>query len=411
MSKNLNDAFSENAWSVSAIMFDMDDLIDDEGRPISERRADAVTRVGVEMEMRLCPFGGIRDGKWMNVSALTQINRYYQDAISELAAFRHHPKGEHFTWDDVLACIVELFAGPATYLLQQRKPEAVVPARVAVRHKLAAGMFGVMLTLHERMTLGADAPPVNADSFMDLIDETGALVGASEACAGSPKMIRKVSEALLELNPDSPLELDPLRLDIGRCLALQVQLGIFWRLYDRVHLWELVQGKFREHLAPRNNFLERKISTAANNLNSPGRPPRPNCDMLPDMLDTQVRHQFVEAINDNSDPKLLELDCQVAENYLTEQAGAIVYNGPFKPFADSVANYLHTYRLFEAELSRMELALRKLLDYSLDTPIRLGPAAFPSPQALHWYELVLGRKLGSDGHLTGAKIKFTKLTG
>ena len=60
MSKSLEDALSEGAWSVSAVMFDLNDTLDDEGRPISERRADAEARVGVEMDMRECPFSGIR---------------------------------------------------------------------------------------------------------------------------------------------------------------------------------------------------------------------------------------------------------------------------------------------------------------------------------------------------------------
>ena len=75
MSKSLVEALSEGAWSVSAVVFDLNDIVDNEGRPVSERRADAAARAGVEMEMRQCPYAGIRHDKWMNVSALAQISR------------------------------------------------------------------------------------------------------------------------------------------------------------------------------------------------------------------------------------------------------------------------------------------------------------------------------------------------
>jgi len=410
MSKSLKDALSDKAWSLSAVMFDLDDILDDEGRPISERRADSLTRVGVEMEMRLCPFGGIREGKWMNASALTQINQYYQDAIAELAAFRRHPKGKEYSWEDTLACVIELFAEPALYLLRKKDHDSPVPAKAAVCHKLAAGMFGVMSQLLERLALGAKIP-VSADAFMDLIDETGALVGASEACAGSPKMIRKVSEALLEPSNETSIQLEPSKIEIGRLLALQVQLGTFWRLYDRARLHSLVAGEFRPHLAPRNNFLERKLDLAAASINSLPTHSRPNYRMLPDTLNAQGRLAFVAALNDAADFKALEEDKLTAITLLNEQGGAVLYNGNAEKFALGVANYLNAYRLFQTELCKLELELRKILEYPLHTPIRLGSAVFPSPQALHWYELVLGRKLGDGGHLTGAKIKVAKRTG
>ena len=234
MSKYLKDAIADQAWSVSAVMFDLDDILDDEGRPISERRADSITRVGVEMEMKLCPFGGIRDGKWMNVSALKQINHYYKDALAEMAAFWRHAENDNISWEEVLGCIVEMMAGPATYLLKQRDPDVRVPAKIAVCHKLAAGMFGVALNLHERLALGQSIP-VSTDSFIDLVDEIGALVGASEACAGSPKMIRQAIAGLTEGGADEIITLDSERFDIARHLGLQVELGIFWSLGSFTH--------------------------------------------------------------------------------------------------------------------------------------------------------------------------------
>jgi hypothetical protein len=55
-------------------------------------------------------------------------------------------------------------------------------------------------------------------------------------------------------------------------------------------------------------------------------------------------------------------------------------------------------------LCRLELRLRELLGFSAQAPIHLGGAVFPIPQALPWYELVLGRRIGESGHLTGSSV-------
>ena len=94
MSKNLVDALNGGAWSVSAVIFDLNDMLDDEGRPISERRANAAVRAGVEMDMRECPYAGIRHGRLMNTSALAQVSHHYNPVMGEIAAFRRQTAGE-----------------------------------------------------------------------------------------------------------------------------------------------------------------------------------------------------------------------------------------------------------------------------------------------------------------------------
>lgn len=402
MSKSLLDALAEGAWSVSAVVFDLDDMLDNEGRPISERRADAEVRIGVEMEMRECPYGGIRHNRLMNVSALAQISQYYGAVLGEMAAFRRRIAGAQANWADILAGVVDLLAGPAIYLLTQRKPHGPVPAQIAVGHKLAAGYFGVLRSLHERLALG-NSLPVSVDSFLDLVEETGALVGASEACAGSLPMIRKASTALLDGSADTQIEIDLVRLDMARCLALQVQLGIFWHLYDRAHLWSIVRGETRAHLTPYNDFLVRKLQSVQNEMDAIA-PPRPDVGMLPAALQVEMRDQLAIALNDAADLQTLQEDSHAASELLNEPGSVIRYAGAAAPLAQRVASYLYTYRLFVAELSRLELQLRELLNYPANTPIRLGAAVFPTPQALPWYELILGQHVGEDGHLTGNRV-------
>ncbi|MDH5354552.1 MAG: hypothetical protein OEY09_08930 [Gammaproteobacteria bacterium] len=402
MSKSLDNALAGGPWSVSAIIFDLNDTLDEEGRPISERRADASARVGVEMEMRECPFAGIRHNKLMNVSALAQITRYFNKVQAEIATFRRQAGGETACWDDILAGVIDQLAGPAIYLLQQRNDGSLIPAQIAVGHKVAAGFFGVLRGIHERLILGGELP-MSVESFMQQVDKQEALVGASEVCAGSPKMIGIACAALIEGTCEQEVEFDPLRIDVARCLALQVQLGIFWDLYDRVHLWSLVRGEFRERLTPGNSFLKGRLETIEKGLDE-NMPSRPDSDVLPDTLDAEMRRRLTEALNEAAEAEVLERDLQDATELLKEGKGIIGYNGNKKALALSVANYLNTYRLIETELSRIELQLREHLGFPGDSPIRLGSASFPAPQALPLYELTLGRRLGEDGHLTGSSV-------
>lgn len=400
MSKSLADALEGGAWSVSKVVFDLNDMLDDEGRPVSERRADATARSGVEMEMRECPYAGIRNGRLMNVSALTQISNHYNPVMAEIAAFRRQAGGDAATWPDILAVVLDQLARPAILLLKQRDARRAVPAQAAVGHKLAAGFFGVMRTLHERLVRGADLP-VTAEVFLGLVDETRALVGASEVCAGSPQMIRKATTILVEGGADNDIVLDQSRLDIARCLAQQVQLGIFWQLYDQLHLWELIRGETRQRLVPANEFLGRKLEQAKAAVADPA-PERPDAARLPAGLDPDLRSRLSRALRDAAEPRDLEEDMRAATGLLQQAGSVISHQGDVAPFALRVARYLDAHRQFAAGLNDLERQLRGLLGYPLETPIHLGPAVFPRPQALPWYEMVLGRRLGESGRLTGS---------
>ncbi len=402
MSKNLADALNGQAWSVSAILFDLTDLLDEEGRPISERRADAAVRSGVQMDMRECPYAGIRQGQWMNMSALVQVTTHYNAVMAEIAAFRRQSGGTARNWSDILAAVLDQLARPTLHLLQQRDTRSPVPGRVAVGHKLAAGYFGVMRTLHERLALGAELR-VSTQALLDLVDETGALVGPAEVCAGSPQMIRNASTILVEGGDSKDVELAPSRLAMARCLALQVQLGIVWQFYDHGHLWELIHGATREQLVPGNLSMARKLERAVAEVASAA-PPRPLAERLPAALDGALRARLGNALRDAADPQLLEEDRLAAERLLAEPGSAIRYAGAAAPFALRVAHYLAVRRLFVDTLSQLERELRTQLGYPLDTPVRLGTTVFPLPQALPWYELVLGRRVGDEGHLTGSSF-------
>ena len=48
MSKSLVNALGDGAWSVSEVIFDLNDMLDDEGRPISERRCPRAATTAAE---------------------------------------------------------------------------------------------------------------------------------------------------------------------------------------------------------------------------------------------------------------------------------------------------------------------------------------------------------------------------
>jgi hypothetical protein len=338
----------------------------------------------------------------MNMSALVQVSTHYNAVMAEIAAFRRQSGTGASTWPDILAAVLDQLARPTLHLLQQRDARRPVPAQVAVGHKLAAGYFGVMRTLHERLALGAELP-VSTQVLLDLVDETGALVGPAEVCAGSPQMIRNASTILIEGGASKDVELAPSRLAMARCLALQFQLGIIWQFYDRGHLWELIHGATRQQLVPANLSMARKLERAAAEI-APAVPPAPDVARLPVALDGAARERLGTALQDAADPQLLDEDRRSAELLLGEAGSAIRYEGAAAPFALRVAHYLAVRRLFVDALGQLERDLRTQLGFPLETPVRLGATVFPMPQALPWYELVLGRRIGDDGHLTGSSF-------
>lgn len=399
MSKSLTDAMEGKAWSVTRVMHDLNDVLDDEGRPIAERRADVSARAGVKMEMRECPYSGIRHGRLMNVSALEQIAHHYNAVMSEIAALRKQLGGEKAAWSDILAVVLDQLAGPAIRLLKRHVTDGRVQAQIAVGHKLAEGIFGVMRTLHERRAIGVDYP-VTAEAFIRVMEETNALVGASEACAGSPQMIRKTVNLLVAGGPENGLVIDQDRVDMARLLARQIELGIFWQLYDQIHLWELVRGKTREVLHPSNDFLMGKLRETGIKA-APSPPPALEVSSLPASLDTSSRQRISNALQGRPDQNELQDDMREIMRLLAEPGAVIRYQGEHAAFAECMAQYLNVRRNILSEQEKLERELRRLLELPIEAPIRLGPAAFPEPQALPWYEMTAGCRLGDTGHLNG----------
>lgn len=399
MSKHLVNALNGEAWSVSGLVFDLNDKLDDEGRPLSERRAVAAVRAGVEMEMRECPYKDARHGKLMNVSALEQIAQHFDPVLADIAAFRRQLGGESANWFHILAGVLDQLAGPAFFLLEQRDPMARVPTATAVGHKLAEGYFGVLRGLHESLALD-EGLPVTSEALLARVVQTGALIGQSEVCAGSTKMLQRATEALIDGRPEGDELLPSARLERACCLALQVQLGILWDLYDRAHLAELMCAKTSTQLVPANDFLRRKLASAVLEHGSL-QVRRPGATALPAVLTVEKHEQLGAALQERARPEVLQDDLNDAMALLQQPGSVLGYTGNREAMAQRVACYLHGYRLFKSEISRLELELRRAIGYDDEVAIQLGGLAFPLSRALPWYELILGRRMGNEGRMTG----------
>lgn len=402
MSQALEKALNGQPWSVSELIFDLADVFDDEGRPIAERRARASVRAGVAMDMKECPYSDLRQGKLMNTSALVQVSRHYNTVMADLAGYRAQAGGRDANWTDILAAVLDQLARPAIHLLTSRDPHSPVPARDAVSHKLGAGFFGVMQTLHERLALGVEIPVTTA-AFLSLIAETQALVGAGEVCAGSPPMIRNACTALIEGSPEHAAALPGQRLIIGYRLALQVELGIFWRLYDRHHYRQLLAGPDSACLQPFNKFLTDLAGTEAATAALAGMN-LPVGDRLPVALSPACRTRLGAALTGDADPELWQPDFDTVLRLLEEPGSVVGYTGDKVQFAKQAARYAHAFRSFRQEISAQEAELRAVLGYDPDTPVHLGPLAFMPPKALPWFERVVGIRLGDSGRFDGSRV-------
>ena len=401
MSKNLINALHGEAWSISALVCDLSDQLDDEGRPLAERRAEATVRAGVTMEMRECPYKDARHGKLMNVSALTQIAEHLEPVLADISAFRH-AAGAEPDWSQILAGVMDKLAAPACHLITHRDAPTPIPARVAVGHKLAEGYLGVMRKLLERIALG-ESIPVSTEVFLEIVHQSGALFGASEVCAGSTAMLQHTTEALIDGQPETTQTVDPIRLLIARDLALQVQMGVLWELYDRVHLSQLMDTEIASQLKPCNDFLQAKLNEAQRE-HGQVQAARPLPAALPRELDSATREQLGIALQDQASPAELQPDIAIHLALLGQPGSVIAYRGDHQTMAHRVANYLHCYRLFLTALTQLEWRLRKSLDYHTQAPVKLGGLAFPLPQALPWFELILGCRMNEAGHLQGSQV-------
>ncbi|MCY0967262.1 hypothetical protein [Parathalassolituus penaei] len=411
MSKSYINALAGRPWSLSELVFDLDDCIDDEGRPVSERRATMATRAGVEMDMRVCPYSDKRNGQWMNVSALSQVSTHYNEVMASLLAFRLAQKaaGED-DWMAVQAAVVDLLLQPVLSRLQlgQQASNGRIDAQAAVAHKLGAGFFGILRSVNDRYASGQDLP-FGVESFLDFVERRDALVGVTEVCAGSPQMIRRACVGLFDAEPAAQAEgihIPAARLTVARLLTLQVAVGTCWRLLDEQHWFRLCCGSERTFLQPMNTHLRQRLDFE--HRSCPLVSPEPSEQGLPAGLMAEHRIVLQRAL---AGKPVDQTDVSRVAELLAEGPAVVRYAGDPQQLQQQIAAYLLAWRSFRAVLFDLEQQIRiafwQLPGAAVDgldanAGFNPGRMIFANPKALPWYECMVGCRMDNDGYLYGS---------
>lgn len=382
---------------MAGLLFGLSDVLDDEGRPIAERRAPSAVKSGVDIELRTCPYDDERRGGAMNVSALEQIERHLRSVFKDAAAFHATLDPSLSGWTPMALCVIDQLSGPARCLLRGADATAGapgrVPARVAVGYKLAAGYFDVTRRLLA-MELTEPSLEPSVDAFLDFVHAQSALVGQGEVCAGPPKLIRRTTHVLFHGAPGASPLADPMRVVVASALLDQVRLGMAWRCFDEAAEAALL-GATRDALAPASSFLAQALAAKLDELDRSAPRPlpfRPPVEVFGALAATDPRRSFLGALADygpdpTPDPEiegLPTLDNPVLR-FTTPLAGRL--------FARSVRGYVEAYRRLLAAQWWLEQRIRAALGLALDAPMTLDGLLAPKPLALRWLQAGLGLTL------------------
>ncbi len=175
---------------------------DVEGRPLREGRTPAEHLRAGDIEYRRCPFSGQRYGKPMNASALRQTSAHWDELLAALASLRtgyvaaRGPRELDLldVWrTSQLGCAL-----PWWFALRGEP----VPAYAAALAKATQGAGILAQRLVAKMLAERwSPPPLVPQLFVALAESTGTLLGDSEVCAGSDKMLLRFFEVLLASQP------------------------------------------------------------------------------------------------------------------------------------------------------------------------------------------------------------------
>ncbi len=370
-------------------MFDADDVVDDEGRPVNERRAPSRVKQGVPIELRRCPYRDERRGKPMNVSALAQITRYLPRTLSEIESFTSALDVDGYRWQALLPPLVHLLIGPVRHLLSSGAER--VPAQLAVGHKLAAGFFGVVTGLITD-ELEGNRREVNVENLLAFTHERHLLLGASEVCAGPPPMIRQATQALLN-GAAAPFAPDSVSREqrLATAIARQIVFGLSWECYDIATERSLLRDLSGPlEATPKNDYIRLRLQRRTQELSAADSPrgvllPKLPSDAAYDAMSQQALRLLAKA----PAPRLVSLLLDV----LRCEDGAIVLpEASRQRFAERVAEHLEVHRTYLLASWGQERLARAELNLSPETPLKPNAVVLPKPRTEDWFEAVLGHR-------------------
>jgi hypothetical protein len=396
MKNQLEAALNGEPWAVSGVVFGLDDVLDDEGRPLRERRAPSSAKKGVPIELRPCPYHDERQGLPMNVSALEQLLRHFSAVAKSVAAFRGMLGEEARPWEGMLDALLDLLAAPGIHLLRARDPRGRVPAIDAAGYKLAAGYFDALRRLLLLEAKGR-RQEVSAAGFLEFVREHRALIGAGEACAGPPQLIARLTRSFLDAAPPVTA-IDRRRVAIASTLAAQVRLGIAWELLDEAAEERLLGAlRFAGALRPRTPVVARRLADRIEALAAveaadaegiylalPGAPSAESNGLLR----CAIRAWAAGAAADEGTVKTVDALLAPGDGGLE-----VVGDAARAICARSFSNFLVLYRGVVGAQWRLECDLRAQLGFPIDVEMKLHSTILPVSMFASWLETITGHRL------------------
>ncbi|HSD87234.1 MAG TPA: hypothetical protein VLB44_06955 [Kofleriaceae bacterium] len=177
---------------------------DEEDRPIREGRTPHEYLREGDIEYRTCPYPGSRfqHKNPMNVSALRQASAHWDEVLDALASLRTmHDQTLGITvpgiWD-IWRTSQLGSALPWFYLFRDQ----AVPGYAAALSKMTLGMgIWAQRMFVKSLTERWSAPALTAETILQLAEDSGTLVGETEVCSGSEKMLLKYFDVHVTSSP------------------------------------------------------------------------------------------------------------------------------------------------------------------------------------------------------------------
>jgi hypothetical protein len=174
---------------------------DVEDRPLREGRTPGEFLRAGDIEYKACPYAGGRLGKPMNTSALRQTSAHWDEICDALAVLRSGYAAARTYAPDLMDLwrVSQLGSAlPWWFLFRQGS----VPAYAAALAKATQGVgIWAQQQLVRTLTSTWQPPELTARSIAELAEASGTLVGVTEVCAGSDKMLARFFEVYVDGSP------------------------------------------------------------------------------------------------------------------------------------------------------------------------------------------------------------------
>ena len=177
----------------------LNEVRDDEGRPLGEMRASH--RAAVDMTLRPCPYAGTRHGLPMATASLKQVSKHWDAVLGALASIRGHYVSRGATLPlssfDIWRIGKTAESVPAFMLSRADRPSQLLPATTAALFKSILGINAALSLRFVKWLLHSGSGPSPATATLLEHSEThGWLVGDQRVCAGSEAMMHRVLDVL-----------------------------------------------------------------------------------------------------------------------------------------------------------------------------------------------------------------------